>query len=88
MRKRWYFILRKESGKSSVEMFMYLKGNKFKVNHYLHSGYLMNWWQAHWYWLCFNLPLWVNRKANAAMFGYKTTTGTVHLRRLEDEMLS
>jgi hypothetical protein len=86
MRKRWYFTLKKGSGKASVELYLSLINRKFYTRHYLHSTDLMNWFEAHWYWFLFNRPRWIKR--NASMFGYTMTIGTVHLRRLDDEMLN
>ena len=86
MRKRYYFTLRKGKGKASVEMYMYLSDGKFYYHHHLHSSFLMNWFQAHWYWMLMNLPGWIKR--NGHLFGYAVTNGTVHLRRLENEMLN
>lgn len=86
MKKRWYFTLRKGTGKAAVEMYLYRKDGKFRTCHYLHTQHLFNFFMSRWYWIQFNLPAWMKR--NGSMFGYKETNGTVHLRQLPDEMLN
>jgi len=85
--KRWYFVLKRSNSYASFQWVLYLnqKDKKFYVSLDLHTKYLMSWRQAHWYWLLFNLPIWLKR--NGSLFGYKHVTGTVHLQRLTDEQL-
>jgi hypothetical protein len=86
IKRRWYFTLTKGTGKQKVSMYLYRsKEGYFKMSHALYSYYLMNWWQAHWFWFLFNLPKWV--QDNGSMFYYENTKGTINLQRLEDEML-
>ncbi len=85
MKKRYHFVLQKKIGNSHIDMFLYLRNGKFFCDHHLYSRHLLNWWQAHWYWLLFNLPKWYKKNGN--MFGYPKTVGTVFLRRLDDTQL-
>lgn len=85
MKKRWYFVLRKGTGKTSVDMYMYIHNNRFKVDHQLHDKYLFNWFQAQFIMLLFKLPKWIKRNGN--LFSYFHVSGTVHLKKLEQYML-
>jgi hypothetical protein len=86
LKRRWFFTITKGNGKQKVDMYLYLsKDGYFKISHSLYTHYLMNWWQAHWYWLLFNLPKWI--KDNTEMFYYENINGVVNIRRLDDEML-
>lgn len=85
VKKRWYFTLTKGTGKQKVELYLYLKNGKFKTTHALFTYHLLTWWQAHFYWVLFNLPGWL--KKNGTMFGYSTTSGTVKKCSLTDDML-
>ncbi len=77
MKKRYYFSITKGSGKAAVVLFLVLRNKKFYIRHSIYSNELMYWWQAHWYWILFNLPSWI--KKNGEMFGYKKTQGRIKL---------
>jgi hypothetical protein len=84
-KRNWYFILRKGSGKTAVDMYMYRHKGKFKVDHQLHDCYLMHWWTAKWHLMMFSLPAWI--KHNANMFAYRNPYGRVHLQQLHTKKL-
>lgn len=75
----------KGTGKQKVDLYLYRRHGFFKISHSLYTSYLMNWWQAHYYWLLFNLPKWI--KHNSQMFFYANVQGVVKIQRLDDEML-
>ncbi len=85
IKKRWYFTLTKTSGQTGVDLYLYKHKGKFKVDYYLCNNYLLNWWQAHWYYFLFNLPAWLHK--NGEMFGYKKPTGRIRLQKLPNYML-
>lgn len=81
-RKKYYFVLVKNSGSAatSVEMFMYQKPNKkFYLAHSFSQKYCYNYFVAKYLWFLFNLPGWLAKNGN--QFGYVHTTGRIFLRK-------